>query len=305
VRTANAKALNLKAFGENPGARTNPEKGTKGPQTGTSGALSPHTSPHIPEIRAKVQYTSLAAIAHVEAQTMSIVMNRFADDAARIRTSGKWAAMNAAIKALAAPPGAANTWQVEVLGGLCFQVFNEYLRLQDAASAERLDPSLLAWRARNLLELSVWATYFGRSRDNARRLYEDAGRDVKDLLEKMEKAGQAADSVSVIAEGKNDLLQRAANEGIETLDGKYMRVDTAANECGLKDLFNTMNKLLSKFTHPTAMQILGTADEAKQTLQRDVFYGLGCLFFIGAFTALENSLPFIGQEPEITGTVAR
>ncbi len=230
-------------------------------------------------------------------RTMSPEMTKFVDDAAQIKESGRWAAMNERIKALAVNPGADNAWQVQMLGGLCFQIFNEYLRLQDAARVERPDTALLAWRARNLLELSVWATYFGRSRDNAFRLYEDAGRDVMDLLERFEKAVQATGSASVIAEGKSDLLQRAAGEGIESLDRKFMRVEAAADECGLKDMFSTMNKLLSKFTHPTAMQILGTADEAKRTLQRDVFHGLGCLFFVGAFTALENSLPFVRPEP--------
>ena len=119
---------------------------------------------------------------------MSPEMKKFIDDAAQVRESGRWAAMNEGIKALAANPGPNNAWQVQVLGGLCFKVFNEYLRLQDAANSERPDTSLLAWRARNLLELSVWATYFGKGRDNAFRLYEDAGRDVMDLLEKFEKA---------------------------------------------------------------------------------------------------------------------
>jgi hypothetical protein len=226
-------------------------------------------------------------------RTMSPEMKKFVDDAAQIKDSGRWAAMNDAIKALAANPGADNAWQVQLLGGLCYQVFNEYLRLQEAARDERPDTSLLAWRARNLLELSVWATYFGRSRANALRLYEDAGRDVIDLLEKFEKAIKEADTVAAIAEGKSDLLQRATNEGLQSLDGKFMRVEAAASECGLKDMFGTMNKLLSKFTHPTAMQILGTADEAKRALQRDVFHGLGCLFFVGAFTAVENSLSFV------------
>lgn len=224
------------------------------------------------------------------------VFSQFVADAANIKASGRWAAMNEKILCLAKNPGVGNAWQVQLLGALCFQVFSEYRCLQDARAAEHTDPSLLAWRARNLLELSVWCTYFARSWENARRLYEDAGRDVKNVLDVFEQWGQAAgqpvDWLSAIADGKNDLLRRAASEGIESLDRRYMRVEDAAGECGLKDMFKTMNKMLSKFAHPTAMQILGMADDEKQSLQRDTFYALGCCFFLSAFSALENSVPF-------------
>ncbi len=183
---------------------------------------------------------------------------------------------------LAENPRPDNEWQVQLLGALCFQVFSEYMRLQEAHTAERADPPQTAWRARNLLELSVWSTYFVRSRENARRLYEEAGRDAMELLNAFErwgqKAGQPVDWLLVIADGKSDLSGRAASEEIENLSGKYMRVSNAADECGLKEMFSVMNKLLSKFAHPTAMQILGMVDDDKTRLQRDTFYELGCSF---------------------------
>jgi hypothetical protein len=225
------------------------------------------------------------------------VFSQFVVDAANIQECGRWAAMKEEVVCLAKNPGVGNAWQVQLLGALCFQVFSEYRRLQDARTAERTDPSLLAWRARNLLELSVWCTYFARSPENARRLYEDACRDARDLLHVFEQwgqgAGQAVDWLSAIADGKNDLSRRAASEGIGSLDGRYMLVAKAANDCGLNDGFKNMNKMLSKFAHPTAMQILGMVDDEKRFLQRDTFYALGCCFFLGAFSALESSVPFV------------
>jgi hypothetical protein len=217
---------------------------------------------------------------------------KFVDDAANVKTSGRWDAINAKITRLATKPGVGNEWYVQLFGALCFQVFSEYHLLEHAYGAGRGNASLLAWRARNLLELSVWSRYFTKSREHARRLYEDAGRDVLDILSAFEKWGQATaqstDWLGPIASSKQDLSQRAAAEGIETLEGSYKRVAEAAKDCGMSDHYTLTFKMLSKFTHPTAMQFLGAPDEARHALQRDCFFSQGCLFFTGAFVALES-----------------
>lgn len=47
-----------------------------------------------------------------------------------------------------------------------------------------------------------------------------------------------------------------------------------------------MNKLLSKCAHPTAMFILRNIESS--TRLKDAIFGQGCLFFVGALTALET-----------------
>jgi hypothetical protein len=214
------------------------------------------------------------------------------DDAADIKTSGRWDAINAKIRRMAAKPGLDNEWYVQLFGALCYQVFSEYHLMEHAYGEERQNASLLAWRARNLLELSVWSQYFIKGREQARRLYEDAGRDTLELIGAFEKWGQSTaqstDWLGPLASGKQDLSQRAAAEGIETLDGSYKRVSDAAKDCGMADHYSLSFKMLSKFSHPTAMQILGAPDEARHGLQRDCFFSQGCLFFTGAFVALES-----------------
>jgi hypothetical protein len=217
---------------------------------------------------------------------------KFVNDAADVKTSGRWTAMNAKIERLAAKPGTGDEWHVQLFGSLCYQVFSEYHRLESAYGAEHENASLLAWRARNLLELSVWSRYFVTSKEHARRLYEDAGRDILDLVSAFEKWGQTtaqpADWLGPLASGKQDLSQRAAADGIETLAGAYKHVSEAAKDCEMGDHFALSFKMLSKFAHPTAMQILGAPDEGRHALQRDCFFSQGCLFFTGAFAALES-----------------
>jgi hypothetical protein len=202
---------------------------------------------------------------------------KLVDDAANIATSGRWAAVDEEIKRLAANPEVGNEWYVQLICNLWFELFSEHDQLKKAFEENQdRDVSLLAWRARNLLELSVWAIYCSKNKKNARLLYEDAGRDVVNLV-------SAAGLESVII-AKQDLIKRAAAEGIETLDEPYLRIEAAAEDCGIKDYYKMHFKMFSKFAHPTAMRILGPPDDAKQ---RDYFFSRGCLSYTAAFVSLE------------------
>jgi hypothetical protein len=167
--------------------------------------------------------------------------------------------------------------------------------LADAYADEReRGSSLDAWRARNLLELSVWSLYCAKGRAHARRLYEDAGRDVLGLYSAFEKWGTATaketDFLALFSSAKQELSSRAAAEGIASLDGDFRRVNEAAEEVGIGEHFRLSYKMLSKFAHPTAMRIIAPPDQRRDALQRDCFFSQGCLYFRGAFDSLENQL---------------
>jgi hypothetical protein len=112
------------------------------------------------------------------------------DAAADIKSSGRWAAMNERIRRLTARPGVVEVWYVKTFSSLCYQLCSEYLQLEKAhAEMEEKNNSLLAWRARNILELCVWSIYFTKSKENARRIYEDAGRDAIEIMNAFENWG--------------------------------------------------------------------------------------------------------------------
>ena len=226
---------------------------------------------------------------------MDPVFERHTSDAASIATSGRWDHLNSRILILAANPGPHESWWVQVFGSLASQVFSEYLMLKNVFGDEHLGrPRLLAWHARSLLELSVWCIHCAKSRDNARRLYEDAGRDVRDILSVFEKWGAATRQPDEWFEpgrnSKQDLLQRAKADGIESLDGPYKEARDAAVDCGIGDHFRVSYRMLSKFAHPTAMQILAPFDRTKNELQVNHFFGLGCMYFTVAVGFLEEVL---------------
>lgn len=136
---------------------------------------------------------------------------------------------------------------------------------------------------------------FSRRAGITRWLYEDAGRDARDIFEAFEKWGditqQPADWIEPLRTGREDLYRRAAVEGIERLDGADERVSDVAGNLGFKQQYTPYFKMLSKFAHPTAMQILAASNNDKRDAQRVCFFGLGCLFFSGAVAALEEVQP--------------
>ncbi len=85
---------------------------------------------------------------------------------------------------------------------------------------------------------------------------------------------------------RDELANAALARGVASIEGDFTRVPVAAKKNGFEQHFNLMIKLLSKYAHPTAMLILGNAENRK--MPKDSTFANGCLFFIGAFTALEN-----------------
>jgi hypothetical protein len=214
------------------------------------------------------------------------------ESAASIATSGRWDALNESVKQCFARGGSKDElWYRQLFAGLCLRVFSEYLALKQAYAEEpaKDDISLLSWRARNLLELSVWTNFCTKDRDNARRFFEDLGRDANGVLNAFKKWGEATGQspgwFKPGADARDELSNRAAARGVDTIDKRFTDVREAAADIGIGDHFNLAYKFLSKFAHPTAMLILSSS-ESKQ-MQREWVFGNGCLFFTGAFTALE------------------
>jgi len=226
---------------------------------------------------------------------------RFIDEAAEIRTSGRWSSLNEKILQLANNHNGHEAWQVQVLGALCAQNFSEYIALKKAYEDIESEASLLAWRARNLLEISVWSLYCASTKENARIFYEEAGRDVVNLYEAYTKWGETTsqdnDWLDPIKAAKQDIAARAASEGIESLEGAYKQVSKVAEECSIGQHFKPVYKKLSKFAHPTAMLIMTTPNREQEKLNKYMFYSDGCMSFTGAFTSMERVLSVLTEHP--------
>lgn len=86
----------------------------------------------------------------------------FVAEANSIATSGRWEAVNAAVERWAKRTKTEDElWYGQLFSNFSYRVFSEYhaLKAAYAATPPKEDVALLAWRARNLLELSVWTTF--------------------------------------------------------------------------------------------------------------------------------------------------
>lgn len=147
---------------------------------------------------------------------------------------------------------------------------------QDALSAA-------AWTARNVLELWVWLKYCAASRENARRYYEDAIRDMEGLVESLSKLHSLRGIPNSFENPARLGLAQVTQKqfGVDTLGLSYTRVAQAANAVGVGQEFTANNQFLSKFAHPTAGLVLGIMHQTEQLRELQVSITTQGLYFAG------------------------
>lgn len=127
------------------------------------------------------------------------------------------------------------TRRAYIMSRILEQLVRTYGQLQAAAAEENIQYT--AFAARNILELSIWASFSLSSDENAERFFQDAARDGLSLIagfEKVKPRSFEADSVNPLSKSdsaKGDLTRAA---GIEEGDVQYYNVARAS---GHNDLF--------------------------------------------------------------------
>jgi hypothetical protein len=117
---------------------------------------------------------------------------------------------------------------------------------------DEADTCKCALGARNLLELSCWASYVATSEDNARRLHEDALCDGQDLIAKVAKYQGIDHSIRSSQDQLDALLPLM--EQIDA-DDRFLKVTDIAKALGVHNTFDVANKFVSKFVHPSSLSI--------------------------------------------------
>jgi hypothetical protein len=109
-----------------------------------------------------------------------------------------------------------------------------------------------AWGARNLLELHYWVRFITTSRENARRFHEDMVCDYQDLLKQ---TGNEPGLEELIRSSKLVLDEAWSRLEEVKLGDKRLNVLQIAKDFSDEVGYGKVNKLLSKFVHPTSLSI--------------------------------------------------
>jgi hypothetical protein len=166
----------------------------------------------------------------------------------------------------------------------------------------------VAWAARNLLELSIWVDYCNLSNAHAKRFRDDSARD----LIGFSKAIQSiyVEGYGTPAQDLDDAMRRLVAFAEKTfnvagLDDDFERVSDAAEEVGRRTTFSSLNKLFSKFAHPTALSLNSVTPEGVEAddAMREMFFvdgvdaAISPLTQIRAFIMQRFPLPGIKSTP--------
>jgi hypothetical protein len=128
----------------------------------------------------------------------------------------------------------------------------------------------IAWNARNLLELAIWSEYSALSQANAKEFLLDAARDAADILDIPDGLLSHGSGLRTARQG---LLDKAKEDGFD-IEEDFTRVATAAKRLGRGVFFKHLNKIFSKFAHPTAIAVIQSNQDVAQLLS-EKYHKLG------------------------------
>jgi hypothetical protein len=192
--------------------------------------------------------------------------------------------------------GDSRCWEyAQTLQAICAQAAHAYVELWRAHGEENIQ--YISFAVRNLLELMVWSQFCARSKENAARFRQDAARDMLGV-------GSATnlfsgwiprdkDEAARIVNTKEGLQKLASVVGIEESDTKYLSVSRAARELSpsIQASFTSLNTVLSKFVHPTAMSVIGDfPPETVKGFNRGLLL-LGTQIAVSILTTLAEVVP--------------
>lgn len=161
-----------------------------------------------------------------------------------------------------------------------------YITLRKAFEDD--EQTLMAWSCRNLLELVIFTKFVLRSKANAEEFAADRlidGREIGVYLRKLEIYLNPKLTVSAFDSVIEKFTNQMSDEGITRAN--YRRAKEVATQVGMLEEYDTVNKVCSKFVHPTAWSLF-TADIGSERFPgaRNIFYGCGAQYFATIFAEM-------------------
>jgi hypothetical protein len=179
-------------------------------------------------------------------------------------------------------------WRVRQLKRFGEQVSIAGADLERARKEKRI--TIVAWNARNLLELWIWVQFCCVSENNAKRFRDDTERDFYGMMKAFGKLAKLATGIEDprFTETMEKLKDLGKTHGIENLADDFKRVSAAADELGHKEFFLLNNKFLSKLAHPTAFVVNSVGSMQSENDVRDMIFVDGAKYAIDSIRRINN-----------------
>jgi hypothetical protein len=213
-----------------------------------------------------------------------------------------------------------DAWHAKVLSGLLQTGLHALRNLCRGWNEHEV--SLMAWSARNALELELWVEYVTASQENAYRFHLDWLNDTAEILsksietEKADELRRHREGISsppsfpypdmdfgehTVKDAEAFLAKHRAQN--PSLSRKYLRIREIAKILGKEETFNNMSSLFSKHIHPTAYSVLSFPSDRLRLNLSTIMLENGCLSLIRALGTvdrylLDKELPRIFSSPD-------
>jgi hypothetical protein len=186
-------------------------------------------------------------------------------------------------------------WYRDLLLCLVNSTIREYLNLK---IGYQRSTAFQSWACRNLLELSILAKYISQSEKNAKQFMGDRIIDGIEWFESFEAWYAHEDPQRQVPELDQILARlrtRKARAGVTAT--KVLRVGELAKSVGMDAEFKHMNKVCSKFIHPTAFSVLNALDAGELKSIGSLLLHRGSHYGFEIYTTFRTHILRYGVKP--------
>jgi hypothetical protein len=151
----------------------------------------------------------------------------------------------------------------------------------------------VAWAARNLLELAIWIDYCNLSNAHATRFRDDSARDLlgfSKAVQQLEIQKKGAPDSRLEASQTKLVGFAESTLGVVGLGEDFTRVLKAATELGREKEFGALNKLFSKYAHPTSIALNSVVTVDADAGIREMFLLDGIELSTDALTTIRDDM---------------
>jgi len=167
---------------------------------------------------------------------------------------------------------------LSVVSALYYSADRNYAEMCDAY--DRQDQVSVAWKCRNLMEIAIYATFALQSKQNADDFAADRlidGRDIGIALQKIVAELNPSQTDPDLEASLKDIEKKMAAEHVTRT--QFLRIGDLAKRVNLRDEYDNLNRVCSKFVHPTAWSIFAM-DELPTRVPSagEILFGYGAMY---------------------------